>query len=180
MSLKRKIIWDNSEQTVNSVSEALSDIAVHIEQTVSPALTNAVAESKRRRIRTVPAPTRSGNGHKALKTRDLESLEKNKIETKLFIPNNGCIGPDMCVEFKMKHLPDDVAIFQITGYVTALHGKVARGKMHLQNMEAYETFIRTHRSLWRTFDSPKYRSMRALPPVNRHRQPRFAAVSAHR
>lgn len=169
MESRRKILWDNSTATVvetPNVSKVLAQVA------------SAIETATKRKIRA--APVQSGNGHKAEKKRDLEVFEKNKIETKLFIPNNGQIGPDMCVEFKMKHLPDDVAIFQVTGYVTALHGKVRKGKLHLRNMDAYEKFLREHQALWRTYDSPRYREMRRLPPVNQHRKPRFAAVATHR
>jgi hypothetical protein len=125
--------------------------------------------------------TPSGNGHKRMKIRDLEQHEKDKIETLLFVPSNGQIYPDMCVQFKATKLPAEVAIFQVTGYVTALHGRVARGKLHVRNAGAYETFIRNHRALWRTYDSPRYKAMREQAlPVNQHRTPRFAAVSTRR
>jgi hypothetical protein len=171
MESRRKILWDPEPVASATVTETPTQTVVTIEATIPSAPT--------RRVR--PAQTKtSGNGHTAAKTRELEEFERNKIETKLFIPNNGQIENDMCVEFKMKHLPDDVTIFQVTGYVTALHGRVRNGKLHLRNMEAYERFLRAHQSLWRTYESARYQNMKKLPPVNRHRKPRFAAVSSHR
>ena len=179
MESRRKILWDPEPVAEVTVTETSTQTVVTATIEASPNVTRNAPTGPRRRIRTAHAKT-SGNGHVVAKTRDLKEFERTKIETKLFIPNNGQIKNDMCVEFKMKHLPDDVTIFQVTGYVTALHGKVARGKLHLQNMATYEAFIRQHRTLWRTYDSERYRSMRRLPPANQHRRPRFAAVSAHR
>lgn len=101
---------------------------------------------------------RNGNGHKKEKVRDLYDSEKAKIQA-WFELLNGCIAPDACVEFK-KNLDDDVKIFQITGYVTALHGTVKRGLIVLRNMEVYETYLRGHRNLWTSYNSPKYVALR--------------------
>lgn len=102
---------------------------------------------------------RSGNGHKIEKVRNLDGSEKNGIRS-FFLAKNGCIENDACVEYK-KHLSADVAIFQVTGFVTYLHLCVATGKLTLSNMKNYRTFLKGHRNLWATYDSPKYRALRA-------------------
>jgi len=176
MNSKRKILWQPNPEP-DLVAEV---IAV---ETPPPVQTQPVAETpvpvRTRRVRPAqdPVPAQGGNGHKVLKRRELKDDEKDKIENKLFIAFNGQIGSDLCVEFKTRHMPDAVSIFQITGYVTALHIKVARGLLRVPRPASYETFIREHRTLWRTYDSEKYRSMRRLPPVNQHRKPHFAPVS---
>jgi hypothetical protein len=102
---------------------------------------------------------RSGNGHKIMKVRDLNDSEKNGIRS-FFLDRNGCIENDACVEYK-KHLDVEVAIFQVTGFVTYLHKCIAMGRWTVTNMASYLTFLRGHRNLWATYDSPKYRAMRA-------------------
>jgi len=183
MELKRKIRWadDTAPEAVAVETPVQTSILAENGVPVPPTnVTRTAPTGPRRRIRVGTVPSRSGNGHVVAKTRDLTEHEQNKIETRLFLQNNGEIKSDLCVEFKTRHMSSDVSIFQVTGYVTALHGRVARGKLHLSNLAAYETFIRQHRTLWRTYDSERYRSMRRLPPANQHRRPRFAAVATVR
>ena len=64
---------------------------------------------------------RLGNGHKAVKVRDLNAHEKKLIRTHLFLPKNGHLKLNDCVDFKRRFNWNDVSIFQITGYVSVLH-----------------------------------------------------------
>jgi len=104
-------------------------------------------------------PVRSGNGHKSLKKRDLTDSEKSSIRG-FFTEKNGQIENDACVEYKKKEMDPDVAIFQVTGFVSYLHLQIARGKLRVHDMTAYLEFIGSHRNLWATYNSPKYRAMR--------------------
>jgi hypothetical protein len=132
-----------------------------------------------------PGKTPSKNGHKSLKIRDLFEPEKDKIKNELFIPNNGIIERDLCVTFKRQHMPEEVTIFQVTGYVTTLHGQVAKGVFRLRNQRAYEAAIEKHRALWNTYNTPKYieRRNRAQthPPQPRMLpQPQFETLTSRR
>lgn len=103
--------------------------------------------------------TRSGNGHKKEKVRDLDEPEKHAI-LMWFVRLNGCIGKDACVSFKRDYLDPVVKIFQVTGYVTSLHGQVRRGQLVLSDMPTYETFLLSHRNLWASYSSAKYVALR--------------------
>ena len=102
---------------------------------------------------------RNGNGHKKEKIRDLNESEKNTI-LDWFKRLNGCIGKDACVSFKRDYFGPVVKIFQVTGYVTSLHGQVRRGKLVLRDMPMYETFLLSHRTLWASYNSAKYVALR--------------------
>jgi len=103
-------------------------------------------------------PARVGNGHKIEKKRDLTDEEKGLIRD-FFTGRNGQIENDACVEFK-KNLDPDIAIFQVAGFVTYLHHLIAMGKWTVADMTAYISFLKSHRALWSTYDSPKYRALR--------------------
>lgn len=115
---------------------------------------------------TAKKPIVVGNGHKSQKIRDLTEKEKELIQKKLFMPANGMIGADACVKFRAKYFPAEVTIFQITGCIVSLHRKVAQGLLNLRDMSAYEKFIRSHRNLWKTYDSPRYQAMRKTRPAD--------------
>jgi hypothetical protein len=108
---------------------------------------------------------RSGNGHKSLKVRGLDDAERDKIR-RFFLAYNGEIKPDACVSLH-KTMSPDLAIFQITGFVTYLHGECRKGLVPLRNYARYETYLQSHRDQWATYNSPKYVSMRAknLDPI---------------
>lgn len=111
-------------------------------------------------VPTMPvSQTRNGNGHKKEKVRDLYDAEKDRI-LEWFKRLNGCIGKDACVSFKRDYFSDVVKIFQVTGYVTSLHGKVRRGQLVLSDMPMYETFLLSHRTLWASYSSAKYVALR--------------------
>jgi hypothetical protein len=104
---------------------------------------------------------RTGNGHKSNKKRGLADSEKDHIRAQ-FLAVNGQIAEDTCVEIK-KHseIGTDVSIFQVTGFVTYMHRQIAMGEFEVTNMNSYLDFLKSHRALWATYDSDKYRAMRA-------------------
>jgi hypothetical protein len=128
--------------------------------------------------------TPSKNGHRIMKVRNLLVPEKDLIRDRLFLPNNGVIGKDLCVRFKVQSLPNEVSIFQVTGYVACLHGMIARGTLRVRDQRSYEDHIKAHRYLWLTYNSPKYAAMRnrvtATPQQPRMIEPQFEAVPAGR
>jgi hypothetical protein len=102
---------------------------------------------------------RTGNGHKIAKTRNLNDDEKDSIR-EFFRDMNGQIEDDACVNYK-KGMSTEVTIFQVTGFVSYLHNQVASGLLKLGNMDTYFDFIKGHRDLWATYNSPRYRVLRA-------------------
>jgi len=101
---------------------------------------------------------RNGNGHKSLKIRDLFDHEKDIIRAE-FMNLNGQIKEDACLVIQ-KGLGTEVAIFQVTGFVTYLHLQIAEGKLEVDDMPNYLMFIQEHRNRWATYNSPKYRTKR--------------------
>lgn len=121
---------------------------------------------------TAPAASspKSGNGHKSEKKRDLTDTEKDSIRAE-FVAQNGTADDDHWVEFK-KGMDDEVAIFQVTGFVSYLHREVARGNIILGNQSAYLTWLKGQYKLWAQYQSPKYSSYRAK--VAKATQPQYA------
>jgi len=108
---------------------------------------------------TMPTPVkRTGNGHKSKKVRSLLDAEKDTIRAE-FVAINGQIAEDACKPIHSKMDPE-ISIFQVTGFVTYLHSKVAAGALQLKDLSAYVEFLKGHRKLWATYDSPKYRALR--------------------
>jgi hypothetical protein len=105
-------------------------------------------------------PKRSGNGHARNKVRSLLDGEKDSIRTE-FLSLNGQIDEDACVRLKLNKMPPEVSIFQVTGFVTYLHLKVAGGELNVRDLPAYLAFLQTHRDMWARYNSQKYIDMRA-------------------
>ena len=113
---------------------------------------------------TAVAKPRNGNGHKSLKNRSLLDGERDDIRAE-FMTLNGEIDTDACVRLKADKLSDEVSIFQVTGFMTSLHMKIARGELRVWDMNAYESFLQSHRDMWARYNSPKYATMRAGAPA---------------
>jgi hypothetical protein len=108
---------------------------------------------------------RTGNGHKSEKVRDLIDSERHLIRNYLFIPKNGQIEDDDCVVFKnnVSEL-NEIAIFQITGFISVLHTRVAEGGLQVNDLVAYESWMRTKygETLWARYNLPLYVKTRAI------------------
>jgi hypothetical protein len=102
---------------------------------------------------------RNGNGHKKNKKRALTDQERDTIKS-AFLGLNGEIAEDACIPIHQK-LDPEVSIFQVTGFVTCLHGNVCGGALTVRDMDSYLKFLQGHRSLWAMYNSPKYEAMRA-------------------
>lgn len=143
---------DSSENvTEDEMSEADKQLkAMEREGPISP--------ETEKQLRAMERKPRNGNGHEKKKKRELTDNERDTIRSE-FMALNGQIIDDACVAIK-NNLDPEVAIFQITGFVTSLHKEVREGKTTLKNMNAYEEFLQKHRALWATYNSPKYIAMR--------------------
>jgi hypothetical protein len=106
------------------------------------------------------AKPRNGNGHKSLKQRSLLDPERDDIRAE-FLSLNGQIDEDACVRLKANKMPKEVAIFQVTGFMTHLHMKVAAGELKVRDLDAYLNFLQGHRDMWARYNSPKYQALRA-------------------
>lgn len=143
----------NRLEHVTSVIHETVEIPLHIPEK------KTVSLPEKRVDNLLPLPRkRSGNGHKSEKKRDLTDSEKDFIRAQ-FMKLNGQFEEDACVKIK-KQLHPDIAIFQITGFVTYIHLQIARGEIKVPDMNKYLQFIQSHRNKWATYNSPKYQAMR--------------------
>ena len=126
---------------------------------------------------------RSGNGHKSLKVRDLYDQERNDMQFGLFIPQNGMICDDDCLAYRQRMIDagswnPDIAIFQVTGFISVLHTMVAEGRLEVRDLSSYEAWMSSKYggSLWARYNLSKYVAVReanqqalanGLAPTNR-------------
>lgn len=102
---------------------------------------------------------RSGNGHKREAWRKLYDWEKNIIRAE-FVRLNGIIHEDACLGIQ-KRLSNDVAIFQVTGFVTLLHKYISLGRLRLPDMISYERHLKQKRKLWAQYERNRARRLAA-------------------
>lgn len=101
----------------------------------------------------------NGNGHKKEAIRKLSDSEKDAIRA-FFMSVDGQIEEDACVDLK-KNMADDIAIFQVTGFVSYLHAEVASGKIKLRDIEAYVEWMKAkYPSMLERYNSLKYQKLR--------------------
>jgi hypothetical protein len=74
---------------------------------------------------------RVGNGHKKEKVRNLFNHERDYLRS-AFLLRGGMLNEDDCLGLKA-NMAAEVAIFQITGFISYLHREVAQGKIHLND-----------------------------------------------
>jgi hypothetical protein len=138
-------------------------------KTYRPSLEEFNADKARHQaINTTPLTetVRSGNGHKAAKLRGLDDNEKSHIR-RFFQAVNGEIRPDACVKLhNSMTTKSEISIFQITGFVTYLHGQVMAGLETVRDLNRYMTYLQSHRNMWAKYNSPKYAAMRARNHMN--------------
>lgn len=111
------------------------------------------------RLTNTKPTVKNGNNHKVAKKRPLTTLERNMIRER-FIVQNGQFERYEAAALRTQ-LNQSVSIFQVTGYITTLHGEVSKGNLTLGNRSAYDRFIESHRRHWRTYKGKKYDKMRA-------------------
>lgn len=112
---------------------------------------------------TAPDQTRNGNGHKSTKKRDLSGAEKDAIRAH-FIGADGIIEEDDLVRLKPTFpRGDELSIFQLNGFVSYLHRKIAYGNRRIIDridMNRYMEWMKKQVKLWAQYNSPKYETYR--------------------
>jgi hypothetical protein len=162
---KRKIMWEPA--VIEEPAPPTVIIDSQPDFTAESNVSTILVEGKR------AYKKRTGNGHKSEKTRDLYDHEKDIIRDDLFFPKNGQINNDDCVAFRETRLKDlpagtssfkEVAIFQITGFVSVLHTRVAEGGILVNDLVAYEAWMRVKygETLWARYNLPLYVKTRAI------------------
>jgi hypothetical protein len=138
-------------------------------RTINPPKPDKLVEHQTVNTSALTETVRSGNGHKIAKVRSLSDHEKNRIRV-FFQAVNGEIRPDSCTRLwqSMVQEPDskDISVFQVTGFVTYLHGQVMGGVDTVRNLPRYLAYLQTHREMWLKYNSPKYAAMRLNNHVN--------------
>jgi hypothetical protein len=133
---------------------------------VSPPPVTTIIQTSPTQATIIQVRTRNGNGHTKDKCREITDSERAWLKNK-FLCKNGQIEYDDCVTFKSQMVSDTIAIFQITGYVSVLHRYVALGRLELQNLEAYVTWMRDKykdqqgRSIWTQYNNARFVTIRA-------------------
>jgi hypothetical protein len=152
ISGRRKLDWDSEDTSGNQAVQnqprrIVLEVKAASEEKIKPAAKSSASGA------------RSGNGHARARKRSLTEMERNCIR-KFFVAKNGVLANDDCTKLH-KLMGDGATVFQVTGFVTSLHGEVRRGSLKLSNIKAYESHLRQRRTLWATYDSPRYKAMRA-------------------
>lgn len=108
---------------------------------------------------------RNGNGHKIEKVRDLNDQEKDILRSE-FLSSNGQFLYKDCSKNLKPRMGMDIAIWQVTGFISYLHAEVARGNIDLPNLPQYLEFLKEkYPSLSKQYDSPKFQELRAQKTV---------------
>jgi len=103
----------------------------------------------------------SGNGHASTKTRKLYDDERDFIRTRFIELNGEFDDKKKYASELLETLGTDISVWQITGFVSALHREIAAGEMIVPNMPSYLSFLSNHRRMWARYNSIKYKNLRA-------------------
>lgn len=108
---------------------------------------------------------RNGNGHKKEKARDLNDNEKNYLRSE-FISHNGQFIYKDCTKELKPQMGSDIAIWQVTGFISYLHREVAAGQLDLPNLPQYLDFLKDkYPSMAARYESQKFQQLRAQKTV---------------
>jgi hypothetical protein len=155
--IDRKINWDRKAQVIE-----LSKPEIISSTNIAPVIINTV-QSGAIAVQAKPRITRNrtGKGHKSEMIRKLHDSERDCIR-RTFLIKNGQIEEDDCVRIK-PYMGNDVAIFQVTGFVSYLHRDVALGRTQVRDLPAYKEWMRTKYSgLFVQYNNPRFTEARHI------------------
>jgi len=102
---------------------------------------------------------RTGNGHTPEFKRKLNDTERAFFRSS-FLRKDGRFEEDGCVTLK-SGVHEDVAIFQVTGFISYLHREVAQGRIELRDLHAYLNWMHTkYEGLWSQYNNPRFTAVR--------------------
>ena len=115
---------------------------------------------------------RTGNGHEAKKTRDLNDSEKDTIKSDFLALNGQFVDSKKSCQPILEKLGSDITIWQVVGFVSLLHRYIAMGGLQVPDLDAYKIFLEEHHKLWAQYNSSKYQTARQNASVST--TPRFS------
>jgi len=153
---KRVVNWDANEAIVEE------------EPVATPVLSSLVIPqtSTKSRVIEPKVKTNNGNGHRSEFVRKINDLERAILKS-AFLHKNGQIANDDCVLFK-RQLSQQLAIFQITGYISVLHRYVALGRLELRDLSAYLNWMEyKYQGLWSQYNNKRFTAVRIVNTASR-------------
>lgn len=124
-SRKRRILWESEEEEVVVVD---TPIVIEAKTQVAPPVPDA------------PNVVKSGNGHKKTKVRDLNDSERSCITT-IFQNVGGMFQYKDCTKKILPLMGSDIAIYQVTGFISQIHVSVYKGTLEVADRKAYFAFM---------------------------------------
>ncbi|MBE3145477.1 MAG: hypothetical protein IMZ61_16370 [Planctomycetes bacterium] len=160
---KRKIHWDPSEQIIEETPPPPPSPAPRQQTIIKQTPTQAVMVQPKVKI----TRNRTGNGHKKQKVRDLLDTERNHFKG-FFLSTNGQIENDYCTILRQSVPSHEVAIFQVTGFISHLHREVAQNRLELNDLQAYCNWMHArYAELWEQWNRPAFVNVRQMNAANR-------------
>lgn len=127
MKLRRRIIWDGALKADIEKPPKKAGPTRKTSYQAPPSQPKPVSASAPVQIESGHIKKDSKNGHKVEFVRKMTDDEKKAIR-RWWLRKDGCCDWDSVVEFRSKSLPPEVAIFQVVGFITSLHKKLAKGE----------------------------------------------------
>ena len=162
MVIERRVCWNRSRTKAKKKAEAVTASKVQAKVT-TPGW--AIRSPHR-----TPKSDTAGNKHARNFQRKLTEHEEALIK-RAFLKLNGIFDPNKqdCSRIRdTLPAPDEISVFQVSGYVTKLHRAAASGELELKDRRAYLTAIRAHRKHWLTYEGEKYDQMRERKGSENH------------
>jgi hypothetical protein len=152
MEILRRVNWNRKAQAVQTAPE-------HPVHRSRPGLAEVSPQAIAVQVKPKITRNRTGNGHKSTMVRKLNDQERNFFRSS-FLRKNGEIEEDDCVAMKAG-VANEVAIFQVTGFISYLHRDVALGRTQVRDLPAYKEWMRTkYGALWAQFNNPRFTEVR--------------------
>lgn len=161
--VERIVNWDRDNAVPEEPEVVTPATSVHAPGTpqnpipVRIVLPHTPTQNQTTLIETHVRPSR--NGHKSEMVRKLNNTERDLFRT-AFITKNGEFEEDDCVVLK-RRVSAEVAIFQVTGFISYLHRDVAQGRTVLPDLQRYKDWMSSkYPNLLQQYFSPRFALVR--------------------